>query len=159
SRRSRRRDTHRSPRPTAAHAPALAHPKKVEGVASALRNAQGEWAIRDLPDGLVRRSADSPLRSGIPLKCLLKERSIMSVEAASLSRTVSAMRPMVPAKDFEISKRFYIELGFQPRPLTDRLVEMQLGVFSFILQPYYVREWADNFAVHVTVSDVGLWWD
>src|SRR5262249_51277433 len=93
------------------------------------------------------------------LKCLLKERSIMSVEAASLSRTVSAMRPMVPAKDFEISKRFYIELGFQPRPLTDRLVEMQLGVFSFILQPYYVREWADNFVVHVTVSDVGLWWD
>jgi hypothetical protein len=66
---------------------------------------------------------------------------------------------MVPAKDFEISKRFYIELGFQPRPLTDRLVEMQLGVFSFILQAYYVREWADNFVVHVTVSDVGLWWD
>jgi hypothetical protein len=66
---------------------------------------------------------------------------------------------MVPARDFEVSKRFYIELGFQPRPLTDRLVEMQLGVFSFILQDYYVREWADNFAVHVTVSDVGLWWD
>lgn len=63
---------------------------------------------------------------------------MMSVEAASLSRTVSAMRPMVPAKDFEISKRFYIELGFQPRLLTDRLVEMQLGVFSFILQAHYV---------------------
>ncbi|MGB7832689.1 MAG: VOC family protein [Xanthobacteraceae bacterium] len=84
---------------------------------------------------------------------------MMSVEAASLSRTVSAMRPMVPAKDFEISKRFYIELGFQPRLLTDRLVEMQLGVFSFILQAHYVREWADNFVVYVTVSDVGLWWD
>jgi hypothetical protein len=69
------------------------------------------------------------------------------------------MRPMVPAKDFNISKRFYVELGFQARPLTDRLVEMQLGGFSFILQAYYVREWADNFVVHVTVSDVGLWWD
>jgi hypothetical protein len=54
---------------------------------------------------------------------------------------------------------FYIELGFQPRQLTERLVEMQLGMFSFILQDYYVREWADNFMVHVTVSDVGLWWD
>jgi hypothetical protein len=83
----------------------------------------------------------------------------MSIEAGGLSRTITAMRPMVPAKDFEISKRFYIELGFQPRPLTDRLVEMQLGVMSFILQAYYVREWADNFAVQVTVSDVGLWWD
>jgi hypothetical protein len=84
---------------------------------------------------------------------------MMSVEAASLARTVTAMRPMVPAKDFEISKRFYIELGFQPRPIADRLVEMQLGLFSFILQAYYVRDWADNFVVHVTVSDVGLWWD
>lgn len=83
----------------------------------------------------------------------------MSADAESLSRTVGAMRPMVPSKDFDTSKRFYIELGFQPRPLTDRLVEMQLGVFSFILQDYYVREWADNFVVHVTVSDVGLWWD
>jgi hypothetical protein len=50
----------------------------------------------------------------------------MSVEAASLSRTVSVMRPMVPAKDFDTSKRFCIELGFRPRPLTDRLVEVQL---------------------------------
>jgi hypothetical protein len=83
----------------------------------------------------------------------------MSVEAASLARAVRAMRPMVPAKNFDMSKRFYVDLGFQPRPLTDRLVEMQLGVFSFILQSYYVREWAENFVVHVTVSDVGLWWD
>jgi hypothetical protein len=83
----------------------------------------------------------------------------MSVGAASLSRTVRAMRPMVPAKDFEVSRRFYTELGFQPRPLADRLVEMQLGSFSFILQDHYVREWADNFVMHVAVSDVGLWWD
>jgi catechol 2,3-dioxygenase-like lactoylglutathione lyase family enzyme len=83
----------------------------------------------------------------------------MSVDTVSLSRTISAMRPMVPAKDLDTSKRFYIELGFQPRPLTDGLVEMQLGVFSFILQDYYVREWADNFVVHVTVSDVGAWWN
>ena len=47
---------------------------------------------------------------------------------------------MVPAKDFEASQRFYIELRFGPRPLTDRLVEMRLGVFSFILQDYYVCE-------------------
>jgi hypothetical protein len=83
----------------------------------------------------------------------------MPVDAMNLAQTVTAMRPMVPAKDFEISQRFYIELGFAPRPLTDRLVEMQLGAFSFILQAYYVREWAENFAVHLTVSDVGLWWD
>jgi hypothetical protein len=80
--------------------------------------------------------------------------------APDLPQTVVAMRPMVPAKDFEISKRFYIELGFQARILlADRLVEMQLGRFSFILQAYYVREWADNFVIHLTVADVTTWWN
>jgi len=83
----------------------------------------------------------------------------MSTAAANLSNSVRAIRPTVPARDFDLSKRFYTELGFQPRPLTERLVEMQLGAFSFLLQDYYVREWADNCTVHVTVSDVGAWWN
>jgi hypothetical protein len=33
------------------------------------------------------------------------------------------------SKIFDVSKRFYI--GFQPRPLTDRLVEMQLGASRY----------------------------
>jgi len=82
----------------------------------------------------------------------------MPGERPSLGQIVKAMRPVVPARDFETSQRFYIELGFQPRSLTDRLVEMRLGAFSFILQAYYVREWADNSVIHVTVSNVGLWW-
>ena len=83
----------------------------------------------------------------------------MEDEASCLVQTVRAMRPLVPAKDFDTSQRFYVELGFEARRLTDRLVEMRLGVFSFILQDYYVREWADNFVVHLTVSDLSLWWD
>jgi hypothetical protein len=79
----------------------------------------------------------------------------MSVEATDLTRTVSAMRPVIPARDFDVSKRFYVDLGFQTRPLADRLVEMQLGAFSFILQDHYVREWADNFVMHLPpVRDV-----
>jgi hypothetical protein len=82
----------------------------------------------------------------------------MSTDATILARTVMAMRPIVPAKDFEISRQFYIELGFEPRILTDRLVELRLGAFSFILQAYYVAQWADNFVMHMRVSDVKLWW-
>jgi hypothetical protein len=83
----------------------------------------------------------------------------MPSDAATLAPTVLSMRPMVPARDFDLSQQFYIALGFQPEPLTDRLVEMRLGVCCFILQDYYVREWADNFVMHLRVSDVKLWWD
>ncbi len=83
----------------------------------------------------------------------------MSITHESLAATIMALRPMVPAKDLEISRRFYVDLGFRPRTLTDNLVEMHLGLYSFILQDYYVQQWADNFVMHMRVSDVRLWWD
>ncbi len=75
-----------------------------------------------------------------------------------LAQTVKAMRPIVPARDFAVSRRFYEELGFSPEVLADGLVEMHLGGYSFILQNYYVQEWAENLVFHMRVSDVNLWW-
>jgi hypothetical protein len=66
---------------------------------------------------------------------------------------------MVPAKDFEISRRFYTELGFRPQTLDERLVEMHLGAYSLILQGYYVPAWADKFVMHMLVIDVNRWWN
>jgi catechol 2,3-dioxygenase-like lactoylglutathione lyase family enzyme len=83
----------------------------------------------------------------------------MSDRRVNLAPTVMAMRPMVPAKDFATSKQFYCDLGFQPTMLTDDLAQMQLGLCSFLLQNYYVRDWADNFVIHLYVSHVQPWWD
>jgi uncharacterized glyoxalase superfamily protein PhnB len=83
----------------------------------------------------------------------------MTVEASKLAQTIRATRPMVPAKDFVISKQFYCDLGFQPRMLTDDLAEMSLGTCSFLLQNYYVRDWAANCVIHLYVSNVQPWWD
>jgi hypothetical protein len=82
----------------------------------------------------------------------------MSSDGKVLAQTVRSMRPLVPAKDFETSRRFYIDLGFRPETLADNLVEMHLGTYSFILQGYYVQQWADNFVMHMLVSDLSLWW-
>jgi hypothetical protein len=83
----------------------------------------------------------------------------MRVETGELAETIRATRPMVPAKDFMISKQFYCDLGFQPRMLTGDLAEMSLGACSFLLQNHYVREWADNCVIHLYVSKVRPWWD
>ena len=82
----------------------------------------------------------------------------MSNGVMDLAQTVRSMRPIVPAKAFEISTRFYVDLGFQPRQLTDNLVEMRLGAYAFILQGYYVELSADNFVMHMSVCDLALWW-
>ncbi len=83
----------------------------------------------------------------------------MASDEDDLALTVTAMRPVVPAKNFETSRLFYAELGFRPEILSDELVEMRLAKYSFILQNYYVEQWADNFVMHMRVSNVNLWWN
>jgi hypothetical protein len=54
-----------------------------------------------------------------------------SGEPSELAGTVEAMQLMVPARDFELSKRFYMDIAFRPQGLTDGLTET-LGTYSFI---------------------------
>lgn len=35
---------------------------------------------------------------------------------------------------------------------------MHLGDDSFILQDYYVAQWANNFVFHMRVSNRNVWW-
>jgi hypothetical protein len=83
---------------------------------------------------------------------------MMSAAVPDLADTVKAIRPMVPARDFELSKRFYLDIGFSPQVLTDGLIERRLGTYCFILQNYYVQQWAKNFVMHMRVSDLKRWW-
>ena len=71
---------------------------------------------------------------------------------------VVAMRPFVPARDFETSLGFYKELGFQSYPLGAGLASLHLGPFAFLLQDYYVQDWAGNFMMHLLVQDLDAWW-
>lgn len=72
---------------------------------------------------------------------------------------VAMMRPFVPAKDFDTSLRFYTELGFRPFMLGDKLASLHLGQFAFILQDAYVKDWADNFMMHLLVPKLDAWWE
>ena len=75
-----------------------------------------------------------------------------------LAETILAMRPLVPAKNFEASKRFYADLGFRVDPLGDKLAEMRLGAYSFVLQDLFAAAWAENFVMHVVVQAIEPWW-
>jgi catechol 2,3-dioxygenase-like lactoylglutathione lyase family enzyme len=76
----------------------------------------------------------------------------------ALSLGVKALRPFLPAKNFDLSQRFYAALGFQITRLDSDLSEARLGAHSFLLQNYYVRELADNFMMHVLVDDLDSHW-
>jgi len=66
-------------------------------------------------------------------------------------------RPFMPARDFDLSKRFYEALGF------DKVLDSEVAIFNagsggFILQRYYQKDWAENFMMQLMVDDLDAWW-
>jgi catechol 2,3-dioxygenase-like lactoylglutathione lyase family enzyme len=68
------------------------------------------------------------------------------------------IKAFVPARDFELSKRFYTDLGFTVAWSSDDLAYLHAGSSSFLLQKFYQREHAENFMMHMLVHDVEAWW-
>jgi len=67
------------------------------------------------------------------------------------------VRPFVPTKDFDLSKRFYEALGFE-KLLDGEVAIFRVGFGSFILQRYYQKDWAENFMMQLMVDDLDAWW-
>ena len=59
--------------------------------------------------------------------------------------SVHDLKAFLPAKDHELAKRFYSDLGLTLNWETEQLAEFQIGSFRFLLQNYYVLEFAENF--------------
>jgi uncharacterized glyoxalase superfamily protein PhnB len=64
----------------------------------------------------------------------------------------------VPARDFELSRRFYAELGFRENWVDGSACELGVEGFRFILQNFYVKDHAGNFMMHLMVEDADEWW-
>lgn len=68
------------------------------------------------------------------------------------------IKAFVPARDFDLAKRFYADLGFTLAWSSDDLAYLHAGESSFLLQRFYVPEHAGNFMMHLLVEDVEAWW-
>ncbi len=64
-------------------------------------------------------------------------------------------RPFVPAKDLELSKRFYIKLGFEIVLDADDVAIFRIGTSSFLLTRF---DQAENFMMQLMVDDLDAWW-
>ncbi|WP_166142646.1 VOC family protein [Methylosinus sp. RM1] len=71
-------------------------------------------------------------------------------------RTIE-LKAFVPAKDYELSKRFYRDLGFTLASDGDGVAYFYHENVSFLLQNFYVKEFAENLMMHLLVEDVDAW--
>ena len=76
---------------------------------------------------------------------------------SSIPTGTERIRPFVPAKDFDHSKRFYEALGFE-KVLDGEVAIFNAGSGGFILQRYYQKDWAENSMMQLMVDDLDAWW-
>jgi catechol 2,3-dioxygenase-like lactoylglutathione lyase family enzyme len=80
------------------------------------------------------------------------------IEKTVLSKVLD-LKAFVPARDFELSRRFYHDLGFRENWGNDQICEFELEGYRFLLQNFYVKDHAGNFMMHLTVEDADQWWE
>ncbi|WP_348797349.1 glyoxalase [Flavobacterium adhaerens] len=72
---------------------------------------------------------------------------------------IKSIRPFLGAKNFELSRKFYVNLGFVETVLNSKLSVFKMGDFAFYLQDAYVKDWVDNSMVFLEVSNVNEFWN
>lgn len=75
-----------------------------------------------------------------------------------MALNIKDFKVYMPAKDFELSKRFYTSLGFKMSEGWGGTADFELNGNRFRLQDYYVKDWADNFMVVIDVDDADAWY-
>ena len=78
--------------------------------------------------------------------------------STALIQSIEAMRPAVPARDYATSREFYEAIGFEATARGPTLTEMRLGPHRFLLQDFYVADYAGNFVMHMQVASADIWW-
>lgn len=69
------------------------------------------------------------------------------------------LKAFVPARDFELSRRFYLDLGFRQNWGDSQICELEIEGYRFLLQKFYVKEHAGNFMMSLMVENADDWWE
>ena len=75
-----------------------------------------------------------------------------------IQHNIKSIRTFIGAKDFDLSRSFYRDLGFTEVILSSNMSVFKSGEFAFYLQDAYVQDWVDNTMLFLEVDDVNRFW-
>lgn len=76
-----------------------------------------------------------------------------------MKHKTKSIRPFIGAKDYNLSRNFYRDLGFQESVLSSSMSYFETSGLGFYLQDAYVKDWIDNSMIFMEVEDVRLFWN
>jgi len=76
-----------------------------------------------------------------------------------MKQTPLSIRPFIGAKNFNLSSRFYQDIGFQEIILSPGFSLFKWGELGFYLQDAYVKDWVDNTMIFFEVEHAEQTWN
>ena len=77
-----------------------------------------------------------------------------------MKHEAKSVRTFIGAKDFEVSRAFYRDLGFEESIISKDMSYFKIfESLGFYLQDYYIRDWVDNSMIFLEVDDVEQCWN
>ena len=76
-----------------------------------------------------------------------------------MKQNIKSIRPFIGSQNFEISRNFYRDLGFEEIILDPRLSLFRKNEIGFYLQDAYVKDWIDNTMLFIEVEDIEEFWN
>ena len=61
-----------------------------------------------------------------------------------MEHKAKSIRPFIGARNFEVSRNFYRDLGFEESVLSHNMSYFRTDRLGFYLQDAYVKDWIDN---------------
>jgi len=69
-----------------------------------------------------------------------------------------SIRTFIGAKDFDVSRAFYRNLGFNEMCVLPNMSYFEIEHFGFYLQDAYVKDWVDNSMIFLEVDNVARYY-
>ena len=71
-----------------------------------------------------------------------------------INQETKSIRAFIGAKDYDTSRSFYRDLGFEEKVISEKMSLFTIDGLSFYLQDYYVKDWIDNLMMLLEVGDI-----
>ena len=77
-----------------------------------------------------------------------------------MKHIANSIRPFIGALNFNESRLFYKELGFEESVISKNMSLFKVtDTLGFYLQDAYVEDWVNNSMIFLEVDDVGRYWN
>lgn len=76
-----------------------------------------------------------------------------------MEHRAKSIRPFIDAINYDLSRDFYRNLGFNESVLSSNMCYFSTQEFGFYLQNAYDKNWVDNTMVFMEVEDVERFWN